>query len=204
MEILLALCLGITLSAACGFRIFIPPLVMSVATIYGDFTPAPQFVWLGTFPALLTLAIAATVEIAAYYIPAVDNALDLVAIPTAIAIGTALSAATLGDIDPVLQWTIAAIAGGGSAGAVESFTSVTRLASTTMTAGLGNSVFSSVELISAIALSLLGLFVPLLAGIVVILVLWIGIRQTRRFWHHRRRQQAIHAEQSPSTPNKNP
>jgi hypothetical protein len=197
MDVLLALCLGITLSAACGFRIFIPPLVMSVATIYGDFTPAPQFAWLGTVPALITLAIAATVEIAAYYIPAVDNALDLVEIPTAIAIGTALSAATLGDVDPVVQWTIAAVAGGGSAGAVEGFTTVTRLASTTMTAGLGNPVFSTVEWMSAIALSLLGLFVPILAGLVVIVVLWIGVRQARRLWHRRRRQQAIHAEQSP-------
>jgi hypothetical protein len=37
MEIIIAFCIGITLSAACGFRIFVPPLIMSVGSIYFDF-----------------------------------------------------------------------------------------------------------------------------------------------------------------------
>ena len=35
MEILLGICLGVGLSAACGFRIFVPPLVMSIAAKSG-------------------------------------------------------------------------------------------------------------------------------------------------------------------------
>lgn len=46
MEILLALGLGITLSAACGFRVFVPPLVMSLAAIYGHLPLSAGFEWL--------------------------------------------------------------------------------------------------------------------------------------------------------------
>ena len=39
METILGLCLGIGLSAACGFRVFVPLLVMSVAALLGLFEP---------------------------------------------------------------------------------------------------------------------------------------------------------------------
>ncbi|MEC4805425.1 MAG: DUF4126 domain-containing protein [Jaaginema sp. PMC 1079.18] len=53
MEIILAICIGVTLSAACGFRVFIPPLIMSLAANYGDFAVDTEFAWLGTKTALL-------------------------------------------------------------------------------------------------------------------------------------------------------
>ena len=137
MDILLPLCLGIALSAASGFRVFLPPLVMSVAAINGNFELSPQFAWLGTYPAMIALGGATVVEILAYYIPVVDNLLDAIEIPTAIAVGTILTAANLGDVDPILQWTLAIVAGGGTAGTIESATSITRLASTGLTGGIG-------------------------------------------------------------------
>ncbi len=33
MEVLLSICLGIGLSAACGFRVFVPLLAMSIASL---------------------------------------------------------------------------------------------------------------------------------------------------------------------------
>lgn len=33
METILGLCIGVGLSAACGFRVFVPLLVMSIATL---------------------------------------------------------------------------------------------------------------------------------------------------------------------------
>lgn len=182
MEILIAICLGVTLSAACGFRIFIPPLIMSGAALYGDLELASEFAWMGTPVALITFAVATVVEITAYFLPVVDNLLDTIEIPVAITIGTAISGSMLGDVDPVLQWSLAAIGGGGTAGTVEGFTSVTRLASTGMTGGLGNAIISTIEALSATVLTLLGLFVPLLAGVVVLFILIVAARKLSRFF----------------------
>jgi hypothetical protein len=116
METLLSICIGIGLSAACGFRIFVPPLVMSVASVFGHLTLSPNFAWMGSYPALIAFAVATCIEIVAYYIPWVDNLLDTVATPIAIAAGTVVTASLIPDTDPMLQWSVALIAGGGAAG----------------------------------------------------------------------------------------
>ena len=177
MDLAIGMCLGVALSAACGFRIFIPPLVMSLASLSGNVTLAPGFDWIATYPALITFAIAVLLEVSAYYLPVVDNFLDTLEIPAAIAFGTAIAAANLGEVDPLLRWSLAAIVGGGTAGAIENFTSVTRLASTTTTGGLGNAILATLEVLSAITLSILALLLPLFAGVVVLLVLSLVFRQ---------------------------
>lgn len=180
MEIIIALCLGITLSAACGFRVFVPPLAMSLAAIYGHLPLSTNFAWLGTKEAAIALSIATILEISAYYIPIVDNLLDTVQVPLAIGIGTIITAATLGHTDPVLQWTLAVIAGGGTAGMMGTLASLTRLASTGVTGGLGNSIVATVEAVGSISLSILGITFPLwTAGIVLIVaiavIIWLLI-----------------------------
>ncbi len=169
MELLIALCLGITLSAACGFRVFVPPLAMSLAATWGHFPLSSGFEWLGTTEAAIALSIATLLEISAYYIPLVDNLLDTVQIPLAVGIGTVITAATLGHTDPVLQWTLAAVAGGGAAGVMGTLASLTRLISTGATGGLGNFIVATLEAVGSISLSILGLTFPLWTGVVVIL-----------------------------------
>lgn len=168
MEVIVALCLGITLSAACGFRVFVPPLAMSLAAIYGHIPLSSDFAWLGTKEAAIALSIATLLEISAYYIPVVDNLLDTVQIPLAVSIGTVITAATLGHTDPVLQWTLAAIAGGGTAGIIGTLASLTRLASTGATGGLGNFVIATIEAVGSISLSLLGISFPLWTALIVL------------------------------------
>ncbi len=186
MELLIAFCLGITLSAASGFRLFVPPLIMSIYALHGNIELAPEFEWVGTHTAMIVLAVATVVEILAYYIPVVDNFLDTLEIPTALVIGTLLTSASLGgDIDPVLRWTIAVIAGGGSAEIVQGFTSVTRLASTGLTAGVGNSLFSTSEALSATVLSILAVFVPVLSAMLVVVVLVLAIKKLWKFFHRK-------------------
>ncbi len=168
MDILLALCLGVALSAACGFRVFIPPFALSLAANYGNLDLASQLDWLESPVSVIALGIATIVEILAYYIPVVDNVLDTIEIPTAIAFGTILTGANLGEVDPLLQWTLAVIAGGGTAGIIESATSITRLASTGVTGGMGNFLLATMEALSAAVLSILALTVPFLAIALVI------------------------------------
>ncbi|AMA10785.1 DUF4126 domain-containing protein [Picosynechococcus sp. PCC 73109] len=190
MDIILALCIGVTLSAAAGFRIFIPPLILSGMAIFGDLSLGEDFVWLGTYPAFFAFGIATIVEILAYYIPVVDNLLDGIEIPLAIAVGTLLTSASLGqltELEPLLQWTLAILAGGSTAGTIETFTAVTRGASTTATGGIANPVVSTVEALSAGVLSLLALFVPFLAIAIVVGVLGVALQRLFRVFTRKSR-----------------
>src|SRR6266404_582426 len=98
METLLSICVGIGLSAACGFRVFVPLLVMSIAALSGHLTLAHGFEWIGSYPALVAFAVATCLEIAGYYIPWVDNLLDTIATPAAIIAGTIITAAMVTDV----------------------------------------------------------------------------------------------------------
>ena len=174
MEVIIALCLGITLSAACGFRVFVPPLALSIAAIYGHFPLSSGFAWVGTKEAAIALGIATILEVSAYYIPLVDNLLDTVQVPLAVGIGTVVTAATLGHTDPVLQWTLAVVAGGGAAGLTGTLASLTRLASTGITGGLGNFIVATIEAVGSISLSILGLTFPLWTAAILLATLLIA------------------------------
>ena len=175
MEIITALCLGITLSAACGFRVFLPPLTISIGAIYGPIPLSSGFEWLGTTEAAIALAIATLLEISAYFIPIVDNLLDTIQVPIAVGIGTVITAATLGHTDPVLPGTLAAIAGGGTAGIMGTLASLTRLASTGITGGLGNFLIATIELVGSISLSILGITFPLWTAAIILSLLILAV-----------------------------
>src|SRR6187549_3150374 len=145
MDLFLSLCIGIGLSAACGFRIFVPLLVMSVAAKSGHLSFVSSFQWMGSDVALITFAVATCIEIAAYYIPWLDHALDVIATPAAIVAGTIVTASMVGGMSPFLKWTLAVIAGGGAAGLVQGTTVVARGTSTATTGGIGNPIFATIE-----------------------------------------------------------
>src|SRR6266704_4188577 len=169
METLLSICVGIGLSAACGFRVFVPLVVMSVAALTGHLTLAHGFEWVGSYPALIAFAVATCVEIAGYYVPWVDNFLDTIATPAAIIAGTLMTASLVTDLSPFLKWTLAIIAGGGAAGMVQATTVLTRGASTAGTAGLGNPLVATAELAGSLLTSIFALLAP----VFVLLVLGI-------------------------------
>lgn len=181
MEIILALGLGITLSAASGFRLFVPPLILSLAVLHGNLELAPGFGWIGTYPTAIALGIATIVEILAYYIPVVDNFLDTIEIPTAVTIGTLLTAATLKDVNSLfLLWGLAAIVGGGTAGIIAAFTALTRIAFTGMTAGMGNFLVATTEALSSGVLSILALTIlPIAVALVIGLLIFAIVRLPR-------------------------
>jgi hypothetical protein len=138
--------IGIGLSAACGFRIILPFLVLSIVAINHVIALAPEFQWIATRPALIAFATAALLEIAAYYVPWLDNLLDTVATPLAVAAGTLATAAVVSDIPPLLKWSVALLAGGGMAGIVQTGTVLLRGMSTVSTGGAGNFAIATAEL----------------------------------------------------------
>jgi hypothetical protein len=181
METLLSVCVGIGLSAACGFRVFVPLLAMSVASLSGHLPLAHGFEWIGTYPALLAFSVATAVEVLGYYIPWVDHVLDTIASPAAVLAGTLVTASQVPEMSPLWKWSLAVIAGGGAAGLVQSTTVVTRSASLAGTAGLANPIVATVELAGAIITSILALLVPLLLlALLAIFLGWFGRRLFRK------------------------
>jgi|SRR5205807_10320226 len=171
MDTLTSIFLGIGLSAASGFRVFVPMLFMSVAALSGHLTLAPGFQWIGTYPALLTFAVATSLEVGGYYIPWLDHLLDTLATPAAIVAGTVITAAMVSKMDPMLKWTLAIIAGGGVAGLVQGSTVLARAASTVATAGFGNPILATAELGGSVATAFMALLLPWLTVAILILCL---------------------------------
>src|SRR6478752_5837161 len=136
MELALSISLGIGLSAACGFRIFVPLLVMSFAANAGHINLSPGFDWIATWPAFVCFLTATILEITAYYIPWLDNLLDSVATPAAVIAGTIITAAVITDMSPLMKWSLALIAGGGTAGIIQSSSVALRATSSLTTGGL--------------------------------------------------------------------
>jgi len=179
LDLALSVALGIGLAAATGFRLFLPLLVLSIAAYTGHASLNESFAWLATPAALLMLGTAAIVEIAAFYIPGVDNLLDTVTTPGAVVAGTIVSAAVMTDLPPMLKWTAAIIACGGVAGITQSLTAMLRAKSTVFTGGLGNSVVATAEFGGASLISILALAAPLAALALVILFFWLAFRLIR-------------------------
>src|SRR5687768_10862060 len=186
MQEILSVCMGIGLAAACGFRIFIPPLVMSIAAVSGNLTLSPGFAWIGTYPALITFAVATALEITAYYVPWLDNLLDSVATPAAMVAGTIVTASMVSGMSPWMQWTLAIIAGGGVAGLVQGTTVLTRAASTAATGGLANPVVATAEWGLSLGTAILTVVAPILAIILLAILAIFGGRKLWRYYARRR------------------
>lgn len=167
MEIILSIFIGIGLAAAVGFRIFIPFLIVSIISYTGNLELSTNFTWIGTLPALVCFSVATILEILAYYIPWLDNFLDTIEHPLAITAGIVLTGAVIKDLPPLIKWAMALIAGGGVAGTIHAATGLIRLKSSAVTGGLGNPVVSTAEAGGATILSLLAVFIPAFAALIV-------------------------------------
>jgi len=186
-SLLLSICLGLGLAAACGFRVFVPFLVMGLAARADAMDLASGFTWIATDLAVATFAVASMLEIVAYFIPWVDNALDAAATPTAIVAGILASSAVVGDMHPVLQWGIGILGGAGAAGVVQTTTLIGRGVSTVSTGGLANPAYATTEAGFASGLATLSVGLPLATAIIIVALLVVV---TRLIIRRRQRLQA--------------
>lgn len=181
IETIISICLGVGLAASVGFRVFLPLFALSLASYFDVWQLNESWQWIGSTTALITLGVATLVEIFAYFIPYVDNLLDSIAVPLAALAGTAVMMSTIADLSPVVTWSLAIIAGGGTAAAIAGTSSTTRLASTATTGGLGNPVVSTLETGTATVMSVVSIFLPIVAIILVIIILFIIFRLYKKF-----------------------
>jgi uncharacterized membrane protein len=182
-QMISSIAMGIALSACCGFRVFVPMLGASFAAHQSWFTFTGDMQWMGSVPALVCFGTAAVLEIAAYYIPFVDNLLDTIATPLAVVAGTVLAASFLpiAELNPMLKWILAVVAGGGAAATVQTGTGLLRLASSKTTAGVGNSIVATGENAMAISGTLLSFIVPVVVAVIFLLLIgWILKKLVRR------------------------
>lgn len=180
-ELITAVAIGIGLSASCGFRVFVPMLVASIAAKAGIFPVTEGFQWLAGWPALITFGTATIIEIIAYYIPFIDNLLDSITTPMAVAAGTLLLTSVLPVDNELLKWVTGFIAGGGTAAAIQGGSVMTRLASSKLTGGTGNAVVATGEHAAAFGVSALSLFIPVfIAVVILILTAYIIFRLLKR------------------------
>jgi hypothetical protein len=168
MDTTIAILVGIGLAASCGFRVFVPLLVTSGASLSGYLPLSDGFHWIATWPALIAFAVASAVEVIAYYVPWLDNLLDTIASPLGVVSGVILFAASVTELDPFLHWSLAIIAGGGSAAVMQGGTVATRLASTATSGGFANFVFSTFELVAGFLLAIISIVAPILAVMLVL------------------------------------
>ncbi|MBL8859333.1 MAG: DUF4126 domain-containing protein [Planctomycetes bacterium] len=178
---ILGILTGLGLAAACGFRVFVPFLIASIAIRADVIHVAADFAWMGSTPALVALGVATLLEVGGYCLPGVDHFLDVVATPVAVVAGTLLTASFITDMEPWFRWSLAAIAGGGAAAVVQTTTVAARATSAVLSLGFGNPIVSAAEFLGATTVSILAALAPILALIAVVVavaLLW-SLRRRR-------------------------
>lgn len=173
MELLLSVLVGLGLSAACGFRVFVPLFVTSIASHAGHLELAPSFSWIGSPEAMAAFGLATVLEVGAYYVPWLDNFMDSLATPSAIVAGSVVTASMVSDVSPFLKWSLAVVAGGGVAAAVQATTVFARGFSLATTGGLANPLLASVELGGSIVMATLAVLAPFFAFALLLTVVGI-------------------------------
>jgi hypothetical protein len=114
--------------------------------------------------------------------------LDAAATPAAVIAGALATTACLSHADPGLAWAFGIIAGGGSAGIVQAGTVLVRGTSTATTGGLGNPLVAAAELASSVVMSLLAIFVPVIACLAFVAM---AILTVRLFMKWRKKRAAL-------------
>jgi hypothetical protein len=185
-DLVLSVCLGVALAAACGLRVFVPLLVASVAAKLGYLHVSAGMEWLASTPAIVAFAAATLLEIGAYFVPWLDNVLDAAGAPVAVAAGTVLAASALGDVSPLVRWTVAVVAGGGAAGAVHGSLALVRKLSSLTTLGLANPLIAAAEAATALFVAVTAVAMPMLALGILLILIGLALRLGRSVTGHRR------------------
>jgi hypothetical protein len=178
---ILPACLGLGLAASTGLRTFLPLLMLAVAARFELFgiVLREDMAWLGSTAALVTLTIAAVVEIAGDKIPVVDHALSAAGTVVRPVVATIAAGSVFAGVDPVVAGVAGLVVGAPTALAFGAAQGGTRLASTATTGGLGNPVLSLVEDVLAFFTVVVALLAPLLVPLVLGVLAWAMWRTVR-------------------------
>lgn len=167
------------LSSAAGLNAYIPLLAVGLLARAGYLSLPQPYSLLATVPVLVVLAVFAVVDFVADKIPAVDHAAHIVGAflnPVAGAIVFASQTRLMGNIHPA----VALAAGFLVAGGFHAARAAARPVATTATAGIANPVLSFAEDATSLTVSLLAVFAPILAILLLVLLVAGGVWAWRR------------------------
>ncbi|MFZ2494038.1 MAG: DUF4126 domain-containing protein [Thermoanaerobaculia bacterium] len=180
-DLILALLLGIGLSASTGLNTFLPLLLLSAAARFhiADITLNAKFGWLASDLAIGILIAACIIEIVADKVPAVDHVLDSVGTFLRPAAGLVAVSSVLTGVDPVIAAVVGLIVGSPISFGIHSLKAGTRVASTATTFGCANPFISMIEDVLALLLSVASILAPILVPLALLLVAWLLWRAAR-------------------------
>lgn len=175
MNLVLALLLGLGLSASTGLNTFIPLLLLGAAAKFhvAGITLGDKFGWLASDVALIVLIIAAIAEIIADKFPAVDHFLDTIGTFVRPVAGAIAAASVFTHVDPMVAAILGLIVGAPTSFGFHTLKAGTRVASSATTFGCANPVISLAEDVISFGLSILAIFAPIIVPIALLLLFWM-------------------------------
>ncbi|HQW10945.1 MAG TPA: DUF4126 domain-containing protein [Saprospiraceae bacterium] len=179
---LIAFCLGIGLSAACGIRMFLPLLLIAVNQRFHLLDTSYHVDWLDSNLALIILITATVIEISAYYIPLIDHILDVVNVPLVFVAGLLSMASILPDMPLYMDKVLGLIVGGSTAVTINGLVGIGRLKSTTLSAGTTNPFYATIENVMTIVITVLSFLIPIIIGLIVFFVVLVSFKKFRNFF----------------------
>lgn len=183
MTLAIQLFMGVGLAAAAGLDAFLPMLAVGLFARTGLLELGSAFEFLARTDVLIVLGIATVVELVEDKIPFLDNLFDTVMTAIKPAAGTILASSVILDTDPLLATALGLAAGGGTALTVHGGKAALRggvNATAPVHAGLGGPIVSAAEDAISLALVVLAVFVPVLAFLIAVVVLYVAFRMLRR------------------------
>ena len=180
MSVVEQILVGVSLASAAGLRAFLPLLALALGARFHVVPLNGPFSWLHSNTAIVVLAVATVAEMLADKVPLVDHALDALQTVIRPLAGAFAVAATQGHLDPVAAGVVGLVVGAPLAGSVHAAKGGTRLASSAATLGIASPFLSVGEDVTTLVLSLLALFVPVLAFVLVVILFFFGWRLWRR------------------------
>ncbi len=175
MELFSGLLSSLGLSSAAGLNAYIPLVLVGLLQHFGLLHLQEPFTLLGNLWVLLIITAVGALDFVGDKIPGVDSAIHTFGGILNAAAGAVLFASNthlIGHIDPNVLLLLGFI----TAGSVQLGRTVIRPAATLTTAGLGNPALSLAEDSTSATLSLLAIFMPIIAALMMIPLVYGGYR----------------------------
>jgi hypothetical protein len=177
LSLAMAIMVGLLLSISAGIRSTVPLLAISVLAYRGALPVPARLDWLSSETSVIILSVAALVELAVHFIPAIGTAVRAAATPLAFVAGTIAMAVPLGDHNPLIAWTLAGVVGGGTAMLTHLGFTGLRAASApanVATVGLFGLAWNAIEMVLSLLFTVIGgicVFVGWFVGALALLIL---------------------------------
>jgi hypothetical protein len=106
---------GLLFSLSAGVRITLPLIALNQLAEHHVIALPSNLAWMGDPGTLILLSVAFVAETLVHFVPVVGTSVKAVSTPLAFAAGTLLMAVPLDHQNPLIQWTLAGMVGGGLA-----------------------------------------------------------------------------------------